>query len=105
MNGGTEVIQIEKPRNTCKLCEEYAAQQAHKPIAVLCCEGACLRGEIARRAADVLCRELAPERTARIRLGGAFTKEGGSVGEKRPRCHTQRHSHENPKREEAINNR
>ena len=77
MNGDTEVIQIEKPRNTCKLCEEYAARQARKPIAVICCEGACLRGEVARRAADILCRELAPERTARICLGGAFTKEGG----------------------------
>jgi uncharacterized metal-binding protein len=77
MNDSTEVIRIEKPQNTCKLCDEYAARQAHKPIAVICCEGACLRAEIARRAADILCRELAPELIAGICLGGAFTKEGG----------------------------
>jgi len=77
MNESAEVIRIEKPQNTCKLCDEYAAKHAHKPIAVICCEGACLRGEIARRAADILCRELVPKLTARICLGGAFTKEGG----------------------------
>lgn len=54
MNDSTEVIRIERPQNTCKLCDEYAARQAHKPIAVICCEGACLRGEIASRAADIL---------------------------------------------------
>lgn len=41
------------------------------------CEGGCLRGEVARRAANVLCFELAPEKTARLCLGGAFTKDTG----------------------------
>jgi uncharacterized metal-binding protein len=43
----------------------------------MCCEGACLRGEVARRAANLLCHSLAPERTVRLCLGGAFTKDGG----------------------------
>jgi uncharacterized metal-binding protein len=41
------------------------------------CEGGCLRGEVARRAANVLCFELAPEKTARLCVGGAFTKDTG----------------------------
>jgi len=41
------------------------------------CEGGCLRGEVARRAANALCFELAPEKTARLCLGGAFTKDTG----------------------------
>ena len=77
MDGNSEVIHVEKPQNSCKLCDEYAVRHASKPMAVICCEGACLRGEIARRAADILCRDLAPEHTARICLGGAFTKKGG----------------------------
>jgi uncharacterized metal-binding protein len=41
------------------------------------CEGACLRGEVARRAANILCHSLAPEKTVRICLGSAFTKDTG----------------------------
>ena len=48
-----------------------------KPVAVMSCEGACLRGEVARRAANILCHSLAPEKTARICLGSAFTKDTG----------------------------
>lgn len=59
------------------MCEDYAKRQETKPIAVLCCEGACLRGEVARQAANILCHTLAPERTVRICLGGAFTKDTG----------------------------
>jgi len=36
-----------------------------------------LRGEISRRAANQICYHLAPENTARICLGGAFTKDTG----------------------------
>jgi uncharacterized metal-binding protein len=43
----------------------------------MCCEGACLRGEVARQAANILCHTLAPEKTVRICLGGAFTKDTG----------------------------
>ena len=35
------------------------------------------RGEIARRAANLVCHKLAPEKTVRICLGGAITKDTG----------------------------
>jgi uncharacterized metal-binding protein len=73
----SETIVIEKTAKTCPLCEDYAASQSSKTVAVMSCEGACLRGEVARRAANILCYELAPETTARICLGGAFTKDTG----------------------------
>ncbi len=72
---GYEAVRIEKTRNVCPLCENYAKKHASKPVAVISCEGACLRGEIARRAANLVCHSLAPEKTVRICLGGAFTKD------------------------------
>lgn len=72
-----ETVSIEKTKNVCPMCENYAERQAGKPIAVLSCEGACLRGEVARRAANAICDSLAPEKTVRICLGGAFTKDTG----------------------------
>lgn len=72
-----ETIEIERAKGSCGLCETYATSQQSKPVAIACCEGACLRGEIARRVANHLCYTLAPERTARICLGGAFTKDTG----------------------------
>lgn len=72
-----ENVQIEKTKKVCPMCEDYAARNATKPVVVMCCEGACLRGEVARRAANLLSHRLAPERTVRLCLGGAFTKEGG----------------------------
>ena len=77
VNPTYEVIHLEKTRNVCPMCEDYAARHASKPVAVLSCEGACLRGEVARQAANLLCHALAPDRTARICLGGAFTKDTG----------------------------
>jgi uncharacterized metal-binding protein len=70
-------VRIEKAKNNCHLCDDYAERQKAKPVAVLCCEGACLRGEVARQAANILCHSLAPEKTVRICLGGAFTKDTG----------------------------
>ncbi len=72
-----EAVLIEKTQRVCPVCEDYALRQASKPVVVMSCEGACLRGEVARRAANVMCHRLAPEKTARLCLGGAFTKEGG----------------------------
>lgn len=72
-----EAIRIRKTENICPMCEDYAEKQASKPVAVICCEGACLRGEVARQAANVLCHSIAPQKTARICLGGAFTKDTG----------------------------
>ncbi len=72
-----ETIRIEKTRNVCPLCEDYVKRQAAKPVAVLSCEGACVRGEVARQAANLICHSLAPEKTVRICLGSAFTKDTG----------------------------
>jgi uncharacterized metal-binding protein len=72
-----EVVRIPKARGGCSLCESYAEAQAQKPIAVVSCEGACLRGEISRQAANIVSHELLPDRTVRICLGGAFTKDTG----------------------------
>jgi uncharacterized metal-binding protein len=74
---GYEIVHVEKTRNVCPMCEDYAKRQAPKPVAVMCCEGACLRGEVARQAANILCHSLAPDQTVRICLGGAFTKDTG----------------------------
>lgn len=43
----------------------------------MACEGACARGEVARRAANLIAHLLAKDNTVRICLGGAFTKDGG----------------------------
>ena len=74
---GYEVIRMEKAKGSCSLCEEYAERHKTKPVAVMSCDGACLRGEISRQAANILCHTLAPEKTVRICLGGAFTKDTG----------------------------
>ncbi len=76
-SGNYEVISLEKTRDVCPMCEDYATRQAAKPVAVMCCEGACLRGEVARQAANLLCHSLLPDQTVRICLGGAFTKDTG----------------------------
>jgi uncharacterized metal-binding protein len=77
---GYEVVRIEKAKGNCSLCEGYAERQQSKPVAVMSCEGACLRGDISRQAANILCHTLAPEKTVRICLGGAFTKNTGQRG-------------------------
>lgn len=74
-----EIVKIEKTKFVCSMCEDFATEQLTKqtPIAILSCEGACLRGEIARQAANIISFNLLPEKTARICLGGAFTKNTG----------------------------
>ncbi len=72
-----ETVQIKKTSKVCPMCEDYARQHADKAVIVMSCEGACLRGEVARRASNLLCHTLAPDKTVRLRLGGALTKDGG----------------------------
>ena len=74
-----ETIQIRKIEGACGLCEEYAEKNSTTPpkIAILSCEGACARGEVSRRAANLIAHEMAREETVRICLGGAFTKNTG----------------------------
>ena len=74
-----ETIQIRKIEGACGLCEEYSEKNSTTPpkIAILSCEGACARGEVSRRAANLIAHEMAKEETVRICLGGAFTKNTG----------------------------
>lgn len=72
-----ESVKIKRTDSSCSLCEDYSKREANKPIAMLSCEGACLRGELSRRAANLICFKLMPEKTVRICLGGAFTKDTG----------------------------
>ncbi len=72
-----ELIRLPKTKVSCSACETYSTSQASKPVVIMCCEGGCSRGEIARRAANLLCFKIAPDKTARLCLGGAFTKDTG----------------------------
>lgn len=74
-----EIVKIEKTKKSCFLCEEYAEGQLNDkvPYAILSCEGGCLRGEVSRQVANQICFSYIPEKTSRICLGGAFTKDTG----------------------------
>jgi len=74
-----ETIRIAKVTGKCPACEDYAEKNSTTPpkIAVMACEGACARGEVARRAANMVAHRLARDATVRICLGGAFTKDTG----------------------------
>ena len=74
---GYETITIEKTNRSCSMCEDFAKRNAAKAVAVISCEGACLRGEISRQAANILCHKLAPEKTVRVCHGAASTKDTG----------------------------
>lgn len=74
-----EIAKIAKVSGKCPACEAYAENNSTTPpkIAVMACEGACSRGEVARRTANLVAHRLAPGETVRICLGGAFTKDTG----------------------------
>jgi uncharacterized metal-binding protein len=74
-----ETAKIAKVVGKCPACEDYADRNSTTPskIAVMACEGACARGEVARRAANMVAHRLARNETVRICLGGAFTKDTG----------------------------
>jgi len=74
-----ETVKIAKVTGKCPACEDYAVKNSLTPpkIAVMACEGACSRGEVARRAANMVAHRLARDETVRICLGGAFTKDTG----------------------------
>jgi len=69
-----EEIKIEKIDESCSYCEDYAKSHSTTPtkIAVMSCEGGCSRGEVSRRAANLIAHKMAKETTVRICLGGAF---------------------------------
>lgn len=55
----TYTLEFQTTRQLCPTGEAYAKQQiAEKRIPVLACEGPCIRGEIARLAANLVAREV-----------------------------------------------
>jgi hypothetical protein len=77
----SESIAVKVLNRTCSAGDTYA--QIHltttPKIALTSCEGACLKGEIARRAANLIAHELAPDRAVRICHGGAFLLNQGGM--------------------------
>ncbi len=75
----TQTIQVKLTEQRCELGDAYAQKHLTTPpkVAVLSCEGMCLRGEVARRAANLLAHELASDRTVRICHGGLLETSGG----------------------------
>ncbi len=75
----TTTIQVRLTDQRCELGDAYAQKHWTTPpkIAVLSCEGMCLRGEVARRAANLIAHELAPDRTVRVCHGGLLETSGG----------------------------
>ncbi len=52
-------VQVQGVKGSCPVGENYARQQmAKKTVPVLSCEGPCIRGEIARLAANLVAREV-----------------------------------------------
>lgn len=76
-NSEYTILNIKKTKNSCSLCEDYVQNNLKKPIVVASCEGACLRGEISRKVANQLCHTIVPDKTVRLCLGSAITKEAG----------------------------
>ena len=74
-----ETVNIEVIEDSCYVCEDYAKLNSTNPpkIAIISCEGACVRGEVSRLAANLIAHKLSPENTVRICLGAAFTKNAG----------------------------
>ncbi len=59
--------------------QRYAKKQMSLPPkkAVIACEGACIKGEVARSAANLLAYRLEADKTVRICLGDAATGDSG----------------------------
>lgn len=70
-----------KAARICPEGERYAKNAMSLPpkIAVMSCEGACIKGEIARVAANILAYQLHREAAVRICLGDAATGNSGML--------------------------
>jgi uncharacterized metal-binding protein len=75
----SESIRIKLADEACSAGLRYARKHLAGPPkdAVICCEGMCLKGETARRAANLIAHRLVLDRTVRICHGGLFEKYGG----------------------------
>ncbi len=73
------MIEIKLAEQSCPAGLRYAEKQAATPSkdAVICCEGMCLKGETARRAANLIAHKLVPEKAVRICHGGLLEAAGG----------------------------
>ncbi|MDT8901681.1 putative zinc-binding protein [Anaeroselena agilis] len=67
------------PGRICPDGQRYATKQMALPPkkAVIACEGACIKGEVARSAANLLAYRLKAENAVRICLGDAATGDSG----------------------------
>ncbi|MBI5441310.1 MAG: hypothetical protein HY900_08885, partial [Deltaproteobacteria bacterium] len=76
-------IQVQVLDRSCAAGDAYAAKHVtgERKAAVVSCEGACIKGEVARRAANLIAHELAPERAVRICHGGALLLSQGGMRE------------------------
>jgi uncharacterized metal-binding protein len=74
-----QTVQIKLTEQSCAAGLRYAQQHSATPPkdAVLCCEGMCLKGETARRAANLIAQKLVPDRAVRICHGGLLEAAGG----------------------------
>ncbi|HYA43287.1 MAG TPA: putative zinc-binding protein [Syntrophobacteraceae bacterium] len=72
-------IQVELAEISCKAGVGYAQKHLTTPPkdAIICCEGMCLKGETARRAANLIAHKLVPDRAVRICHGGLLEEAGG----------------------------
>lgn len=79
----SHTVKVEVLGRTCAAGDSYAARHlAGAPMAaVVSCEGACIKGEVARRAANLVAHELVPERAVRICHGGGFLLARGGMRE------------------------
>ncbi len=74
-----KTIEVKQAEESCSAGLQYAQKHLSNPPkdAVLCCEGMCLKGETARRAANLIAHRLVPDKAVRICHGGLLEKSGG----------------------------
>jgi uncharacterized metal-binding protein len=79
----SETIQVQVLNKSCSAGDIYARQHltSEPKAAILSCEGACLKGEVARKGANLLAHTIAPERAVRICHGGALLMSAGGMKE------------------------
>lgn len=74
-----KTLEIQLSEHSCAAGLGYAQKQSSTPAkdAVICCEGMCLKGETARRAANLIAHKLVPDKAVRICHGGLLEEGGG----------------------------
>lgn len=77
----SHTLNVQVLNRGCAAGDAYAAKHdgGEPKAAVVSCEGACIKGEVARRAANLVAHDLAPERAVRICHGGGFLLTQGGM--------------------------